>query len=96
MNNSIKLISTSGQTLKAKLVFTEVLKHLCLQAMMEISDQLAFQLTKQDIRWVVTVPALWNESAKQFMREAALEVCFYLLLLLNNILSLPIFYFRLA
>ncbi|KAI2797411.1 hypothetical protein BLOT_015505 [Blomia tropicalis] len=73
LNNSIKLISTNGQTLKAKLVFTEVLKHLCLQAMMEISDQLAFQLTKQDIRWVVTVPALWNESAKQFMREAALE-----------------------
>lgn len=27
-----------------------------------------------DIHWVLTVPAIWNESAKQFMREAAVEV----------------------
>lgn len=42
--------------------------------MQEISEQLAFELTKEDICWVVTVPALWNESAKQFMREVAIEV----------------------
>ena len=27
-----------------------------------------------DIRWVVTVPAIWGESAKQFMRLAAVKV----------------------
>ncbi|KAL3885513.1 hypothetical protein ACJMK2_025566 [Sinanodonta woodiana] len=26
-----------------------------------------------DIMWVLTVPAIWNDSAKQFMREAALQ-----------------------
>ena len=26
------------------------------------------------ITWVLTVPAIWNESAKAFMRRAALQV----------------------
>jgi len=24
-----------------------------------------------EIHWVLTVPAIWNDAAKQFMREAA-------------------------
>ena len=27
-----------------------------------------------DIAWVLTVPAIWEDSAKQFMREAANKV----------------------
>ena len=27
-----------------------------------------------DIKWVLTVPAIWTPRAKQFMREAAYEV----------------------
>ena len=26
------------------------------------------------IKWVITIPAIWNDKAKQFMREAAFEV----------------------
>ena len=26
------------------------------------------------IRWVITLPAIWSDAAKQFMREAALIV----------------------
>lgn len=28
----------------------------------------------RDIFWVLTVPAIWDDSAKQFMREAAIHV----------------------
>ncbi|KAK3577080.1 hypothetical protein CHS0354_037109 [Potamilus streckersoni] len=28
-------------------------------------------VTLEDIHWVLTVPAIWNDSSKQFMREAA-------------------------
>ena len=28
-------------------------------------------LNEQDVLWVLTVPAIWNDAAKQFMREAA-------------------------
>lgn len=27
-----------------------------------------------EIKWVLTVPAIWSDSAKQFMREAAIAV----------------------
>ena len=27
-----------------------------------------------DIRWVLTVPAIWTDNAKQFMRESAEKV----------------------
>ena len=27
-----------------------------------------------DIRWVLTVPAIWNDESKSFMREAAYRV----------------------
>lgn len=29
-----------------------------------------------DICYVITVPAIWNDNAKQFMREAAMKVIF--------------------
>lgn len=29
---------------------------------------------EDDIFWVVSVPAIWNDSAKQFMRESAEKV----------------------
>ena len=31
-------------------------------------------ITVESIRWVLTVPAIWSDSAKQFMREAAEKV----------------------
>ena len=37
-------------------------------------DRLMQRVEKDDIFWVLTVPAIWNDSAKQFMREAAVNV----------------------
>ena len=31
-------------------------------------------MVNDDINWVLTVPAIWNEPSKQFMREAAVQV----------------------
>lgn len=31
-------------------------------------------IEETDILYVLTVPAIWDDSAKQFMREAAVEV----------------------
>jgi len=28
------------------------------------------------INWVITVPAIWSNKAKQFTREAAVQVCY--------------------
>ena len=29
---------------------------------------------EDDISWVLTVPAIWSDAAKQFMKEAAVKV----------------------
>lgn len=41
-----------------------------------------------DIHWVLTVPAIWDDPAKQFMRKAAEKVTlqFYKIFLLPRIL----------
>jgi molecular chaperone DnaK (HSP70) len=31
-------------------------------------------VTEDDISWVLTVPAIWSDAAKQFMKEAAVKV----------------------
>ncbi|KAL5006513.1 hypothetical protein ScPMuIL_015319 [Solemya velum] len=41
--------------------------------MLEMSMKQAAGLKQSDIYWVLTTPAIWSESAKQFMREAAIE-----------------------
>ncbi|KAH9405043.1 Heat shock 70 kDa protein 12A [Tyrophagus putrescentiae] len=42
-------------------------------AISEISDQIGFKLSPEDVTWVITVPAIWSEGAKAFMRQAAIE-----------------------
>lgn len=44
----------------------------------ELSDQAGADFDNADVRWVITVPAIWKMPAKQFMREAAYKVSFFL------------------
>lgn len=32
------------------------------------------KVVKENISWIITVPAIWTDAAKQFMRQAAEEV----------------------
>ncbi len=40
----------------------------------ELSDQSGADFDNADVRWVITVPAIWKMPAKQFMREASYKV----------------------
>ena len=40
------------------------------------------------IHWVLTVPAIWDDAAKQFMRESAINVNMYFIRRLHNFLPL--------
>jgi hypothetical protein len=55
-------------------VFAYALHHLKIHVLMELSDQTGSNVAIEDVRWVVTVPAIWKQPAKQFMREAAYQV----------------------
>lgn len=60
----------TGKQLKAKTVFSYGIKYLKDHAMTTI-DRQGQVLDEMDIHWVITVPAIWSDAAKQFMREAA-------------------------
>lgn len=43
----------------------------CPILLQELREQCPSLLEKDTVRWVLTVPAIWKQPAKQFMREAA-------------------------
>uniref|UniRef100_A0A3B3QHL1 Heat shock protein 12B n=1 Tax=Paramormyrops kingsleyae TaxID=1676925 RepID=A0A3B3QHL1_9TELE len=66
-----ELEAVSGQKVRAIEVFAHALRFFRQHALKEIKDQSSSVLEGTAVRWVITVPAVWRQPAKQFMREAA-------------------------
>ncbi|KAG2462915.1 HS12A protein, partial [Polypterus senegalus] len=66
-----ELQAANGKKVKAINVFAYALQFFKEQALKELSDQAGSQFDNADVRWVITVPAIWKQPAKQFMRQAA-------------------------
>ena len=64
----------TGKKLKALTVFSLTIKYLIDDLIENLNKQIKNGVDKNDINWVLTVPAIWDEHAKQFMRTAAREV----------------------
>ena len=56
------------------LVISECIKFLSGHLKRELHKLGQDMIKPCDIKWVLTVPAIWSDAAKQFMREAAVEV----------------------
>ena len=69
-----KIRASNGKSLPAMTVFSMTLRYFRDHALMELSDATGTHIRCDDVRWVVTVPAIWRQKAKQFMREAAYQV----------------------
>ncbi|KAM7408089.1 hypothetical protein PAMA_001984 [Pampus argenteus] len=65
------LHAANGRRVKALDIFAYALAFFKEQALKELSDQTYGSFDNNDVRWVITVPAIWKMPAKQFMREAA-------------------------
>lgn len=69
------LYDVNGKRAEAKTVFAHSIRFLRDEAVKFIRQETGDDGFKvDDILWVLTVPAIWNPRAKQFMREAAYEV----------------------
>ncbi|XP_072253690.1 heat shock 70 kDa protein 12A-like [Leuresthes tenuis] len=74
LNRNVKIKAANGKSMTALKVFTESLRFLKDDALKTISASTAgMKFLASDFTWVLTVPAIWDPSAKQFMREAATE-----------------------
>jgi hypothetical protein len=57
------------------LVISECIKFLSGHLKREVHKKLGQDVINPcDINWVLTVPEIWSDAAKQFMREAVVEV----------------------
>jgi len=71
----MELEAANGQRVLATLVFAHALRYFKDCCLRELNDQLTLStsIAPGDIHWVITVPAIWRQSAKQFMRHAATQ-----------------------
>lgn len=74
------LTAANGEKFPAKKVFSYSLKFFKDHALRELSDQSGVKILPEDVKWVLTVPAIWKQPAKQFMREASYEVLYTVIL----------------
>ncbi|XP_023804074.1 heat shock 70 kDa protein 12B-like, partial [Cyanistes caeruleus] len=69
-----ELEAVNGKKMPALEVFAHALRFFKQHAVQELKDQCPSLPENDAIRWVLTVPAIWKQPAKQFMREAAYKV----------------------
>ncbi|XP_074677823.1 heat shock 70 kDa protein 12B isoform X3 [Strix aluco] len=69
MNTELEAVN--GKKMQALEVFAHALRFFKQHAVQELKDQCPSLPERDAIRWVITVPAIWKQPAKQFMREAA-------------------------
>ena len=74
LSRDTTLTAANGRAYGALDVFAHALRYFRHHALQELADQTSTPLLDDDVRWVITVPAIWTPSARQFMRLAALQV----------------------
>ncbi|XP_053388605.1 heat shock 70 kDa protein 12B-like [Mercenaria mercenaria] len=62
-----------GKELFAVDVFAMSIKFMVDDMMAVVNQRLTGIIMETDIHWVLTVPAIWSDLAKQFMRQAAIK-----------------------
>ena len=73
VHRSTTIPDERGKHMPALDVFAEAIGYL-KRHVMKSCDERGFGLSEHEIKWVLTVPAIWGDAAKQFMRTAAEQV----------------------
>lgn len=77
VHRETKCNAENGREVKAMDVFTYSIRYLKDHLLAEIfRSHLGDEVKVTDISFVLTVPAIWDDTAKMFMREAAIAVSF--------------------
>ncbi|CAD7698479.1 unnamed protein product [Ostreobium quekettii] len=63
----------NGRSLKLSVVLEKSLEYLKNDVVSTLNAQKGLGLSPEDIIWVVTVPAIWNDWAREMMRTAAFK-----------------------
>ena len=58
-------------------VFSICIKHLKDSMLEQMEKTKTFDISEKDVDFIITVPAIWGDAAKMFMREAAVKVILF-------------------
>lgn len=61
-----------GKQVPAHTIFAMSINFLKMEILKSLTKHSGY--TIEDVHFIITIPAVWTDAAKQFMREAALEV----------------------
>ena len=67
-----ELVAMNGKSFPSERVFVEALKFLKSEAQKYFKKLKIGKLKEDEIQWILTVPAIWNDVAKNQMREWAI------------------------
>jgi len=68
-----------GKSMQALIVFSLAIRYLKEHLLEKMQKGVKGMIQDEDLYFVLTVPAIWDDPSKQFMREAAEKVlCFNL------------------
>lgn len=71
----MEISDVRGKSLPAIDVFSAAIGALRQHLMNQVKKHgIAIYLRPDEIKWVLTVPAMWTDKAKEFMRESAEQV----------------------
>jgi len=73
LSHESRIKDSTGKEFNAMKLFSMTIKFLKTRLLDEVNKK-KINMSEKDIMYVITVPAIWDEKAKQFMREAALQV----------------------
>ncbi|WAR14841.1 HS12A-like protein [Mya arenaria] len=73
LTHDMKIVDASGKSMVAMTVFELSIKHVKKKVLERMELNMGDKIIESDVMWVLTVPAIWRDSAKQFMREAAVN-----------------------
>ncbi|CAG2253465.1 unnamed protein product [Mytilus edulis] len=70
LKSNMVIKEMGGKTMKAMVVFAFCIEYI-KDKVMERLSQAVNGLDEDDVHWVLTVPAIWNDQARQFMIAAS-------------------------
>ncbi|KAL3861281.1 hypothetical protein ACJMK2_007324 [Sinanodonta woodiana] len=71
LTRDTEIEASNNKLMKALDVFSAAIKAVTDHLYTTITSECGEEVKRSEIRWVLTVPAIWSEPAKLFMRESA-------------------------
>jgi len=71
LSRNTKLKDENNKKLKAMKFFIKSFEALKDEILLKLNQSKAGEITTNDVLWMITIPAIWTDEARQFMSEAA-------------------------